>query len=76
MTFHTRTIRKPKGSKVGAQRSPRIAISLPPEDMRLICWLADVKKRPVAEILRDAAAAYVLPFRNNPMLKKQFGSEP
>ena len=38
--------------------------------------MAAVKKIPAASVLRDAVHAYVLPFRNNPNLKKQFGSEP
>ena len=72
MTFHTSSSRKPKGSNA---KSPRLSACYDPADMKIIVWLAGVKKIPAATVLRDAVAAYVLPFRNNPNLKNQFGSK-
>ena len=80
MTFHQNRQRPAKGSKVsrgaGCSKSPRLSASYDPADMKIIAWLAKVKKIPAASVLRDAVHAYVLPFRNNPNLKNQFGSEP
>ena len=80
MTFHKSSKRRVKGSKpsngAGQSKSPRLACSFDPADMKIIAWLATVKKIPAASVLRDAVHAYVLPFKNNPNLKNQFGSKP
>lgn len=65
MTYHTRR-KKPgagtTGSNPNGQRlSPRIAVSLPADDMRHLHWWAEKKGLPVAAILRDAVWPYLLP---------------
>ncbi len=80
MTFHKSSKRTVKGSAqssgAGCSKSPRLSASYDPADMKIIAWLAKVKKIPAASVLRDAVHAYVLPFKNNPNLKNQFGSKP
>lgn len=80
MTFHKDRQRPGKGSKTsrgaGCSKSPRLSASYDPADLKIIAWLAKVKKIPAASVLRMAVAAYVMPFRNNPTLKDQFGSAP
>lgn len=76
MSFHQTRRKSAQGSlKQGAGKpcvSPRIAVSLPPADMELLCWWASVHGKPVAEAIRDAVYCYLTPFRNNPTLKSQF----
>ena len=36
-------------------------VSLPPDDMRRLTWLAERRKIPVARLLRIAVWAYLLP---------------
>lgn len=55
-----------------SNNSLRVTVSLDDQDRQLIEWLAEKKDRPVAQVLRDAVAAYVLPFKNNPTLKTTF----
>lgn len=75
MTFHSRSKRgRVDGPKrvnaLGHLLKPRISITLPENDFRDLNWLAAKKGKPIAEIMRDAVWAYLLPFRNNPSLKK------
>lgn len=80
MTFRKNRQQPAKGSArsrdAGKSKSPRLSASYDPADMKIIAWLAKVKKIPAASVLRDAVRAYVLPFKNNPNLKNQFGSTP
>ena len=80
MPFHKRSRRPVKGSTpsrgAGNSKSPRLSASYDPADLKIIAWLAKVKKIPAAQVMRDAVHAYVSPFKNNPNLKNQFGSEP
>jgi hypothetical protein len=68
VTFHTtsarRQVKGPKcpGRQNGA-KSPRIAVSLDRVDFDSLTALAARKKIPVAQVLRDAVWAYLLPFR-------------
>ncbi len=75
MTYHATRKRKARGS-LAQGKSPRIAVCLPVVDMTLVTWWAGVKGIPVAQVMRDAVASYLLPFRNNPELKRQYGSAP
>lgn len=60
MTAHTcRYRREAQGAVAGKMR--RVMVSVPPDDMRRITWLARKRKVPVAKVLRDAVWAYVLP---------------
>lgn len=65
MTYHARRSKPAVGSAVtdcnGHRLSPRIAVSLPPDDMRRLTWLAERKGKPVAAVIRDAVWAYLLP---------------
>lgn len=38
-------------------------MSLPPDEMRRLVWLALRRGVPVAQVLRDAVHAYLLPIR-------------
>jgi len=76
MGFHTKRKREARGSIPENGTSPRIATSLPDEDMRYLVWWAGVKKIPASQVLRDAVAAYLQPFKSNTTLEKQFGSKP
>lgn len=55
-----------------SDNSPRLAVSFPDEDRKLIAWLSKHKDKPEAQIVRDAVHAYLLPFKNNPTLKTTF----
>jgi predicted transcriptional regulator len=60
VTAHTcRYKRTAKGALVG--KMSRVTVSLEPEDVRRLAWLADKRKVPVASVLRDAVYAYMLP---------------
>ena len=68
MTFHTRSVRqRVKGPKcpggANGSKSPRLAVSLDRVDFDSLTKLAEQKKIPVAQVLRDAVWAYLLPFR-------------
>jgi hypothetical protein len=80
MTYHRTRKAKVTGSsargKSAAGMSPKISVSLPPEDMAVLVWWAGVKGVPAAQVLRDAVHSHLAPFKNNPALKKQYGSEP
>lgn len=58
MTYHSTR----KGCAQGCgDKSLRIAVSLPPDDMRRLSWLAAKRGVPVASVLRDAVWSYLLP---------------
>lgn len=76
MTFHKTRSRRARGAVNGAETSPRIAVSLPAEDMAILTWWAQVKGIPASQVLRNAVDSYFAPFKNNPALKKQYGSSP
>ncbi len=60
MTVHlTRTSRRAAGAPVGNMK--RIAVSLPPDDMRRLTWWANKHGVPVSNVLRNAVWAYLLP---------------
>ena len=67
MTYHA-TRSKPAAGSVGSnplghKLSPRIAVSIPDDDMRVLAWWAAKKGKPVASVVRDAVWAYLLPVR-------------
>lgn len=68
MTFHSKRKRPAKGAKLAAKRhsTPRLAASIPDEDLALLTRLAARKGIPASQVIRDAIFAYLLPFRNNP----------
>lgn len=59
MTAHT--VRKKAGKGAECGQMVRIMVSLPPDDMRRITWLAQKRNVPVASVLRDAVWTYTLP---------------
>jgi uncharacterized protein YfaQ (DUF2300 family) len=60
VTAHTCRFKSPaQGARAG--KMARIMVSLPPEDMRRLTWLAERRKLPVAKLLRIAVWAYLLP---------------
>jgi hypothetical protein len=60
VTAHTCRFKSPaKGARAG--KMARVMVSLPPEDMRRLTWLAERRKLPVAKLLRIAVWAYLLP---------------
>lgn len=61
MTYHATRKGCAEGSLSVDDKSPRIAVSLPPDDMRRLAWLAAKRGVPVASVLRDAVWAYLLP---------------
>jgi len=65
MTYHTTRSKPAAGSTgnnpLGQKLSPRIAFSLPEDDMRRLTWWSAKKGKPVSAILRDAVWAYLLP---------------
>lgn len=74
MAFHSRSKRKvlagpARINKGGHLLKPRIAVTLDEVDFANINWLAAQKGIPVAQVLRDAVWAYLLPYRTNPALK-------
>lgn len=60
MTAHTCRYKRPARGAVAGNLS-RIMVSLPPDDMRRLTWLAERRKIPVARLLRIAVWAYLLP---------------
>jgi hypothetical protein len=75
MTFHKTRAKRATGS-LAQGKSPRIVVCLPPEDMALAAWWAGVKGIPLAQVIRDSVHVYLSPFKNNPELKRQYGSQP
>lgn len=63
VTFHTTRQSSASGSTAGTATSPRIAVSLPPEDMACLTWWAAKKGVPVADVLRSAVWSYLMPVR-------------
>lgn len=61
MTFHTNRLstKRAQGSAPGACVSPRIAVSLPEDDMACLVWWAAKKGVPAATVLRNAVWAYL-----------------
>jgi len=60
MSAHAiRLKRTAKGARAG--KMVRVMASLPPDDMRRLTWLAAKRRVPVANVLRDAVYAYMLP---------------
>ncbi len=59
MTGHANRQSAGKGASIG--NLVRIMVSLSPDDMRRVSWLAQRRKHPVAKVLRDAVYAYMLP---------------
>jgi len=63
---HTPKPRKrAKGSTASGAKSPRIMVSYGPEDFRVLTAFAHAKGKTVAQVLRDALFAYLLPIRGN-----------
>lgn len=46
--------------------SPRFSSSFDEADLKIIAQIAKARGKPVAQVMRDAVACYVMPFRNNP----------
>lgn len=63
MTAHAIRQNAGKGAKCG--QMVRIMVSLPPADMRRMTWLAQKRNVPVANVLRDAVWAYMLPIASD-----------
>jgi hypothetical protein len=68
MTFHTTGSDQPAtGGKceggTDESKSPRIAVSLDPDDFRRLAWFAHKKKVPLAEMVRRAVSAYLMPIK-------------
>lgn len=59
MTAHAVRQRAGRGASIG--KMARIMVSVPPEDMRRLTWLAGQRGVPVSKVLRDAVWAYLLP---------------
>lgn len=66
MVFHTSRLKPACGSTKNGinkrgrpERSPRIALSLPADDMACLVWWAAKKGVPVASVLRNAVWAYL-----------------
>jgi hypothetical protein len=69
MTFHSRRRKPGKVTKptneLGHDMSPRIAVSLPEDDMRRLVWYANKIGKPVAHLVRLAVWAYLLPIASD-----------
>lgn len=62
MTFHSRrtkqTRRPTSTNKFGHKLSPRVSVSLDPDDFAVLSQLAQKRQEPLAQVMRDAAKAY------------------
>ena len=79
VTLHTKRRKPARGSTKNGHKPQllcRITVALTPADMAILSWWAGIKAKPVAWALREAVECYVKPFKDNPALKAQYGSQP